>query len=478
MKQRIPYLMVCCLFLLSLVGGILPTLSARAAGGTVSFAPVADAFVNQAYSSTNYGSSESLRVDNSPLTHSYLRFEVKGLNGAPVTAAKLRVYANSSNSTGYIVSQVSDTSWGEKTINYSNAPALGSQIKTSSGFSGGNWTEVDVSSYVRAEGTYSFGLSTQSDTSTNLASREDTTHPPALIVSVSTTSPTIAPTGSSTAAATAAPTTASISPQGSDPQPSFPIRAAFYYPWFPQAWTQLGIYPYTNYNPTLGFYSNADLTTVKQHINMMQYANIQAGIASWWGQGSQTDSKIAGLLSAASGTSFRWALYYEPEGQGNPSSSQIQNDLTYIRDHYGKDPSYLRVGGKFVIFVYADATDACGMADRWKAANTVGAYVVLKVFPGYGSCASQPDSWHQYSPAVATDQQGSYSYTISPGFWKKGESVRLARDLTRWTSNVKSMAASGTKWQLVTTFSEWGEGTAVEPAKEWASSSGYGQYLD
>jgi hypothetical protein len=40
------------------------------------------------------------------------------------------------------------------------------------------------------------------------------------------------------------------------------------------------------------------------------------------------------------------------------------------------------------------------------------------------------------------------------------------------------MAASGAKWQLVTTFNEWGEGTSVEPAKEWASASGYGQYLD
>ncbi len=40
------------------------------------------------------------------------------------------------------------------------------------------------------------------------------------------------------------------------------------------------------------------------------------------------------------------------------------------------------------------------------------------------------------------------------------------------------MIASGTNWQLITTFSEWGEGTAVEPAAEWASSSGFGQYLD
>src|SRR4029077_2613572 len=88
-------------------------------------------------------------------------------------------------------------------------------------------------------------------------------------------------------------------------------------------------------------------------------------------------------------------------------------------------------------------------------------------------------SWHQYGPAVRTDRQGSFSFSISPGFFKAGESSpRLARDPTAWTAAVCQMVASGTQWQLVTTFNEWGEGTAVEPAAEWQSASGYGQYLD
>ncbi|RPJ26412.1 MAG: hypothetical protein EHM33_11625, partial [Chloroflexi bacterium] len=43
-------------------------------------------------------------------------------------------------------------------------------------------------------------------------------------------------------------------PVVADTQPSFPIRAAFYYPWFPEAWDQRAINPYTNYTPSLGFY--------------------------------------------------------------------------------------------------------------------------------------------------------------------------------------------------------------------------------
>jgi hypothetical protein len=40
------------------------------------------------------------------------------------------------------------------------------------------------------------------------------------------------------------------------------------------------------------------------------------------------------------------------------------------------------------------------------------------------------------------------------------------------------MLTSNARFQLVTTFNEWGEGTAVESALEWASPSGFGAYLD
>jgi hypothetical protein len=257
-----------------------------------------------------------------------------------------------------------------------------------------------------------------------------------------------------------------------------PIRAVFYYPWFPEAWSQQGFDPYTNYHPTLGSYDLSDRDIIEQQISAMLYGHIQAGIASWWGQGSSTDNRIHLMLSAAAGTAFRWSIYYEPEGTGNPDVNTLNADLVYLRNQYGNDPAYLRINGRFVVFVYADANDGCEMADRWSQANTVNAYIVLKVFPGYQNCSSQPDGWHQYAPAKAADSQSHYSYTISPGFWKVGEDPRLDRNLSTWRQNINDMVASAADFQLITTFNEWGEGTAVESADEWASSSGYGAYLD
>ena len=248
---------------------------------------------------------------------------------------------------------------------------------------------------------------------------------------------------------------------------SFPIRAAFYYPWFGEAWNQQGYNPFSWFTPTLGYYGTSAVAA--QHVASMQGAGLQAGIASWWGQGSTTDNRIPTLLSVAG--SFRWTLYYEQEGSSDPSTAQINSDLTYIASHYASNPGYLKIAGKPVIFVYADGGDGCGMADRWKAANTAGFYVVLKVFPGYKLCANQPESWHQYAPAVAADHQAGYSYSISPGFWKRSEATaRLTRDTARWSSNVAAMKASGEPWQLITTFNEWGEGTGVEDTTQYGST--------
>jgi hypothetical protein len=268
-----------------------------------------------------------------------------------------------------------------------------------------------------------------------------------------------------------------------DEQPQFPIRAAFYYPWFPEAWDQNGISPYTRYDPSLNFYSSDDPVVIEQHIHWLEYGNIDAAISSWWGQGSKEDQRFGPLLNETTsiGSKLRWAPYYENESTGDPTSIEIEQDLAYIKSRYGSNQAYLRVNGKPVVFVYADTNDGCGMVDRWHEANaTLGLYIVLKVFPGRESCASQPDSWHQYAPASPAEHVAGNSYSISPGFYKADEPAsRLARDGVRWGQNVSDMVASGEPWQLITTFNEWGEGTAVESSSEWAACATCpGMYLN
>jgi hypothetical protein len=267
---------------------------------------------------------------------------------------------------------------------------------------------------------------------------------------------------------------------GAEPPPPHPnpIRAAFYYPWFPQAWSQDGISPFTVYHPTYGNYHSANQDVIREHVRGMQYANIAAGISSWWGQGDYTDQNFATMLEATADTGFLWAVYYEPEGWGTPSTDRIRSDLEYIASRYASNPAYLRVDGRFVVFVYSSAEDRCEMAGRWAEAAPDDAFIVLKAFPNYPDCGAQPDLWHYYNPLVYTAGLGSNSFAVSPGFAKPGDPNVVPRSLERWRQSVQEMSDSPALFQLVLTFNEWGEGTAVESAAEWESASGFGAYLD
>jgi hypothetical protein len=520
----------------------------------ITLTPVADAYVHQSHPSTNYGTAKVLSVDGNPAQRSYLRFDVQGLTGS-VTKATLRLYASNSSKGGLTVHVVSSNAWGETTITYNNAPAVGTVVQSSGSFGGNAWLSVDVTTVITGNGTYSLALTETSNSGINLGSRESST-PPQLIVETATsptatpipptatrvpptntplppTATAVPPTNTATSVPptntpTSVPPTSTMVPPTATPMPPTatntatslatntptntptpipptatpipptatpipptatptspvtrgPIHAAFFYPWFPQAWTQLGIYPYTNYHPSFGYYSSTDDAIIDQQLQLAAQAHLDAFISSWWGQGHYTDSAFQHILARSEragspNPNLRWAIYYENEGQGDPTSTQILGDLNYLASNAFSHPGYLHINGKPVVFVYADPNDACGMADRWVQAKTAfggNVYLVLKVFAGYGSCASQPDAWHQYAPAKDYDVQGSYSAVVSPGFWKVGESPRLARDPVRFEADVQKGVASGAFWQLITTWSEWGEGTIIEPATEWGN-----QYID
>ena len=255
----------------------------------------------------------------------------------------------------------------------------------------------------------------------------------------------------------------------------WPIRAAFYYPWFPESehWA-------TRYTPSLGKYDSSDKRILATHVAQAKYAGLDAFISSYWGKDTPTAHRLPLLLDTAGSQGFHVAVYYEPESWSTPpSSSMLSQDfdaLYELTDH----PAWLRVDGKPVLFVYNIGREAsCTAVGRLLAANQGRFYLNLKAFAGYRDCPAQPNSWHQYVPASGYDQQGSDSASISPGFYKFDEPApRLVRDLERFHADVTRQVASGARWQLVTTFNEWGEGTAVEPSREWESASGYGTYLD
>jgi hypothetical protein len=463
-------------------------MASPASGATLTFSPLADAHVRADAPARAFGAATALRVDGAPRSVALLRFRVRLPAGTLVTRARLVLAATRADRSRVTVRRVRAGRWRERSVTYARAPGLGPRVSSSrpSGRARRS-VSLEVGPQVARAGTVDLAVTRASSRAVGYRSREARSGRPRLVVTTSPARPDPAGSGSTgggNGPAPAPPGTLPPAPGPLAPGPvAFPVRAAFYYPWFAEAWRQNGIEPFTSYHPSLGFYASADDAVRDAHLRALRHARIDAGIYSWWGQGSKEDARFDGMLARtnATGGTPRWALYHEREGNGpDPSAAAIASDLDHIRARYTADPAYLAIGGRPVIFVYADAGDGCAMADRWRQANASrGFFVVLKVFSGYRACAAQPDGWHQYAPSSRTDRQAGFSFAISPEFDLTGpDPPRLARDLEAFRAAVRAMVASGEPWQLVTTFNEWGENSATESAAEWASPSGFGHYLD
>jgi hypothetical protein len=263
-------------------------------------------------------------------------------------------------------------------------------------------------------------------------------------------------------------------------------RGAFVYERYPEGWTQGGIFPYSHHTPTIGFYDSSDPTVIRSHLARLDYARFDVAIASWRGPGTPSDDRIPALLyeTRATASNVKWAVHYQEEGYANPTPAEIAADLDYV-SAYASDPAYMRIDGRPVLFVFGNA-ESCEMADRW-AGERARFHVVLKVFGGWETCTSQPDSWHQYGITSRTSVHLPHSYLISPGYWKATDATpRLPRATDdEWAETVKTMVASNATWQLVSSLNEWGKGTSIEPATEWVDPSCtdvwnacHGRYLD
>ncbi len=176
--------------------------------GTFTFTAAADSYVDAGNPTSNYGTGTALRIDASPVQISYLRFDLSGVVGT-LQSVTLRLYAEARGSHGCNVLPVADSTWGETTITWNNAPAPGAQVASCANFTAGSWVDVDLSgaNLVTGDGSLSLAITDPSNTATRFSSREGTNAPQLVVVTNNAPPPTPdtqAPSAPGTLTATAA----------------------------------------------------------------------------------------------------------------------------------------------------------------------------------------------------------------------------------------------------------------------------------
>jgi predicted phosphodiesterase len=181
---------------------VTPTVTPTPDGSTEVLAS-ADARVEEANPTLNYGTSPLLRADGGaePDIETYLKFSVTGLTEAP-TSAKVRIFVGTGSSAGssdgpeIYVGSTSD--WDETTITWENRPARDTQaLRVMGAVNAATWIEYDVSPIVTGDGDYTFVLATSSADATDFNSRETSLQPRLVL---SGTASTVTPTVTATAA--------------------------------------------------------------------------------------------------------------------------------------------------------------------------------------------------------------------------------------------------------------------------------------
>lgn len=281
--------------------------------------------------------------------------------------------------------------------------------------------------------------------------------------------------------------------------------------------------------PFLGYYNSNDLRIADQHILLAMQHGIDFFAVSWIGEGNwhQGDFNIidqnlrSGLLKAPRLKDFSFCLFYETVLVLDNALNENRNfteifikDMVYASQQYFSNPSYLRVNGEPVLFVYnvpylyqkLKAQDVHQLLDNVRqqlAGNEANLYTIGDM--GGGPSPPNSSSDWLYSMNATTnyffsdpkkgwggeleDAKTYYPQWLStmnskgiafvpdvyPGFNNTNNTnasppwVVLPRDVTSF-SNMLGTAISNTDSNLgivmITSWNEWMEGTQVEPSME------------
>jgi hypothetical protein len=194
------------LFFFSSILAVLAILSPGRYASAQTFNPTADSYIHDVNATTNYGTALDLIVKKGTSTNfrkSYLKFDLTTSGVTVVSGATVRLYATVPTVIDMNIHQVSDA-WTETGITWSNAPAEGTIIATTSLIATPGYYNWDITSYVQSQFTGNDKIisivvysATVSSPSISFSSREAAANKPELVIVSSPTVPA-APTNLAT----------------------------------------------------------------------------------------------------------------------------------------------------------------------------------------------------------------------------------------------------------------------------------------
>ena len=148
------------------------------------FFPIADATIKRNSPTKNFGRARRMETDKNPPQQFLMKFSISGIGTKKVSSAKLFLYCSDRSNKGGDLHQ-NENNWSEGTVTWNNAPPADPDVIASLGRVDKNtWVEVDVTSLVKKDGSYSFRVISTSSNGADYRSREKDELAPRLVVTV------------------------------------------------------------------------------------------------------------------------------------------------------------------------------------------------------------------------------------------------------------------------------------------------------
>jgi glycoprotein endo-alpha-1,2-mannosidase len=299
---------------------------------------------------------------------------------------------------------------------------------------------------------------------------------------------------------------------------------AYYYIWWGMDINPHWIKDDIKGNPFLGHYNSSDPTAADQHILFAKQHGIDFFTVSWIGKGdwlnwdfSVIDQNLrSGLLQASHLKDFNFCLFYETKlvldtaNQLNKNFTEIFiNDMVCASQQYFNNPSYLRVNGKPVLFIYnmpylyenlstSQAQTLLDLLRQTLSSRNVNVYLVgdmgnqycapylysmdavtsyrfSDVTKGWQQILEDADHYYSIWRSDMDSKGIAFVPNAYPGFnntLNEGVTppwVTLPRNVTAFKDLLEialSYTDSNLGIAMITSWNEWMEGTMVEPSME------------
>jgi hypothetical protein len=282
-----------------------------------------------------------------------------------------------------------------------------------------------------------------------------------------------------------------------------PMVLAFYYPWYGNPMGSSGMEFHwedvtyqdigtSRYYPLLGPYDSQDEGLIEAHIKLAQASGIDGFISSWWGIDTFEDRSLKRIMKIANGLGFSITIYYESVREMD--QNQVVNELSYVLRNYASEPSFLKIDGRPVIFLYAiqaynrDSQFWQQVVGRVKESTSMDVLFIADTYDV--SYRDVFDAFHKYVPIW---RDGT---TVTETFYENADKAREARfrgrisvitvypgvddrkvnepgvyfdreDGGRYNLTWISAIDSYPDMVLICSWNEWHEGTNIEAAREF-----------